>query len=559
MKVRLRDSGFLSANGETVVAPDKSWLEKPAILVYAGKFESLDGPVEITPEKMERLMKRHNERLQKHRMAVGEENVPVGAFPPLQLDHSNKASDTVGRVIGEMYVAEHTLPSGDIVSALFTKKVRVLGRENVEKVEDGRFYNMSIGADLEEGIFSELTITPFPAAENASFLAKGDKTFIKQIDHKGYLIDVYQDVDGFCAEAAGCIETAKTEAEAIAKVKKFLDKIKLSTQGATMKFWEKLITRLMGAHKLSAEDAEKKAKELGSEEAAKMAKEMEDEEKSASDKKEKMKKHLMDKDKMSESDADEKMSKMSDDEKKELGAKVDDEEKKLSAEKDEEGKKQLAARKDKLTQLSTDFRKSTETSRLSLNKSRIGVRLSALKAHGKITPAEVKKVDMDKLAASNDATIDAVLKSYEDREPVVHMGAVGSVTSEAASAVAKRLKMSKLEEETRMNMPSKRKKLMEEQPNPTQASEAVPPPPVAEEQHSDLEADYQNFSKMMDTEPDKEKVKGELRKFMEKCRKMGGNMDSSSSTEAEAHLSALAQQVKMMETQFEEAIKLAQQ
>lgn len=559
MKVRLRDSGFLSAKGETVVAPDKSWLEKPAILVYAGKFESLDGPVEITPEKMERLMKRHNERLQKHRMAVGEENVPVGAFPPLQLDHSNKASDTVGRVIGEMYVGEHTLPSGDIVSALFTKKVRVLGRENVEKVEDGRFYNMSIGADLEEGIFSELTITPFPAAENASFLAKGDKTFLKQIDHKGYLIDVYQDVDGFCAEAAGCIETAKTEAEAIAKVKKFLDKIKLSTQGATMKFWEKLITRLMGAHKLSAEEAEKKAKELGSDEAAKMAKEMEDEEKSASDKKEKMKKHLMDKDKMSESDADEKMSKMSDDEKKELGAKVDDEEKKLSAEKDEEGKKQLAARKDKLTQLSTDFRKSTETSRLSLNKSRIGVRLSALKAHGKITPAEVKKVDMDKLAASNDATIDAVLKSYEDREPVVHMGAIGSVTSEAASAVAKRLKMSKLEEETRMNMPSKRKKLMEEQPNPAQASEAVPPPPVAEEQHSDLEADYQNFSKMMDTEPDKEKVKCELRKFMEKCRKMGGNMDSSSSTEAEAHLSALAQQVKMMETQFEEAIKLAQQ
>ena len=77
---------------------DSSQLEKKVMLVYTGKFNSLDGEVEIKDEDIEKLASNHNGMLASlKRLAVGD--VPVKHYPPLQLDHSTSAKDTVGRLI----------------------------------------------------------------------------------------------------------------------------------------------------------------------------------------------------------------------------------------------------------------------------------------------------------------------------------------------------------------------------------------------------------------------------------------------------------------------------
>lgn len=319
-----------------------------------------------------------------------------------------------------------------------------------------------------------------------------------------------------------------------------------------MTFWQKLQKKVMDSFKLSDKEAEEKMRQLQPNEVEKMQKEMEDEEKKMAAEKEKMKKHLMDSEKMSDKDADDKLAKMSDDEKKEMSSKMAAKD----AEEEEKKKSEMSTRNENLKKLSADMRASSERVRLAAVKSKITVRLSALKSQGKITPAEVKKIDVSKLSASNEATVDAVLKSYEDREPVIHMGAMGSLTGEDASSLAKKIKLSTIESEARMNMPSKRAKLMDEKAK--MAGEEETNIHIDTTPHVDMEADYQAFAKMMDEGHDKEVVKKHVKDMMDKCRKMGGNMDQKMSSEAESEMSALAEEVKKMQTQLEEYVKLAE-
>ena len=161
------------------------------MLVYTGKFNSLDGEVEIKDEDIEKLATNHNGMLASlKRLAVGD--VPVKHYPPLQLDHSTSAKDTVGRLVGDLEVGEHTTPEGKY-KALFGK-VRILGKENVEKVMDGRWTHVSIGADLESHKITELTITPFPAAADASLLSK-NRLQKFEVGDKAKIIRDLQDVD----------------------------------------------------------------------------------------------------------------------------------------------------------------------------------------------------------------------------------------------------------------------------------------------------------------------------------------------------------------------------
>ncbi len=86
----------------------KTTLDKPAMLVYTGSFESMDGPVEIKDEDIEKLASNHNTLLAKlSRLASGD--VHPKHNPPIQLDHSTSARDTVGRLVGNLTVGEHTI------------------------------------------------------------------------------------------------------------------------------------------------------------------------------------------------------------------------------------------------------------------------------------------------------------------------------------------------------------------------------------------------------------------------------------------------------------------
>jgi hypothetical protein len=370
MKINLA-SGNIGLEAGTTNQTDKR-----ALLVYAGVFKSMDGEVEITPAHIEVLIANHNAKL----AALGD-TVRMADYPPIQLDHSTSAKDTVGRLIGPLELGTH-----NGVVALFGN-VRILGLENWEKVADGRWTHLSIGADLDLGELQELTITPFPAAKNACLLS-----------------------------AKGAVSMAK-------KVK-----------------------RLMENEKISEDEAKEKLSKMTDEEKTKLGADEDEDDKTK-----------LSGDKDADEDEDDKTKLSGDkdaDDKAKLAAelsakKLEDEEKDA-----EEKKKAIASDegKAKLSAALKGFQSQAGNVRLALRAANIQSRFARLRSCAKVSPAELKKMDFVKLAASNNETLEAVLKTYEDREPVIHVGQYGSLKATSASQIAKEVKLSSLEAETRANM-----------------------------------------------------------------------------------------------------------
>lgn len=368
--IRLNSGSLLSEKHDGEIP---SALERKARLVYEGTFDSMDGEVEVTNEDLQRLVDNHNSLFSKLKRMALQGDVPVAHCPPMQLDHSTSARDTVGRVIGELSLGDYTDEDGTAKKAVFGV-VRFLGKENVEKAIDGRWAQLSVGADFAAGKLSELSVTPFPAAANASLLSK---------------------------------------------------KIKLA-EGEDMN--DKLKKHLMENCKMSAEEADKA---IGH-----------------------MRKHLMDADKSDEKAADEKLSKATDDEVKEHLARYTkhlEDEKTKDTDKAKIQMSRLAALKVK----STELLAKSEGTTLASARVAINSRLTRLKASAKITPAEMKKIDIDHLAKSEDKVVDAVLKSYEDREPVIMTGLTGT-TKATNITMMKKAEMENLEREMRANMSLKK-------------------------------------------------------------------------------------------------------
>lgn len=177
---RLRDAGAI---GEVVRRPmgeeSPAMIEREALLVYAGTFlakgdaDNPDGiEVVVTPEQIKALVTKHNSMLGKIKRFIGNivgDSMVMKYFPPIQLDHTYSAWDTVGRLVGDLKLVQHKHFDGTEVPGVMGT-VRILGKENVERVNDGRWTHLSIGADFDNSRIQELTITPFPAAGQASFL-----------------------------------------------------------------------------------------------------------------------------------------------------------------------------------------------------------------------------------------------------------------------------------------------------------------------------------------------------------------------------------------------------
>ena len=356
--------------------------DRPAMLVYAGKFESMDGPVEVTADHIALLVKNHNARLEK----LGNK-AKMKDYPPIMLDHSTSARDVVGRLVGPIALSEFEgAPS-------ITGNVRILGKENIERVEDGRWTHLSIGADLEEGIFHELTITPFPAAANAALLSKESAMAKKKF--------------GSTDAPKGVTSGEPTDDKKLKKLTEDEDEDdkKLSTEEGENE-----------TQKPTEDDQklEHPAATVGGIRGA------------------------------SDEDADCNLSDDSD----------EDDKTKLSEDDEDEDEKEMK-------KLSGGFAAKAASVRLAMRKSSIHSRLSALRAEAKITPAEMKKIDLVRLASATDATVDAVLESYKNRQPVIHTGIFGSVKAETAAQLAAKVKskeMTKLEAESRARFSSLGKK-----------------------------------------------------------------------------------------------------
>ena len=362
--------------------------ERRALLCYTGKFDSMDGEVEITPDHLKRLVENHNARLK----ALGSQ-VKITDYPPVQLDHSTSAEHTVGRLVGPLELGTH---DGQV--AMFGH-LRILGSDNLERVNDGRWSNLSIGADLDSGELQEISITPFPAARKACLLSAkfGGKSMNPLCK---YLMD-----------------TEKIDQE---EAMKRLEDMDDEGKEALKKKMQKRLSEEEDAEKakLAAEEEEKAKLAAEEEEKAKLAAEEEEKAKLAAEEEEKAKLAA------------------EEEEKNRLSADNDDDDK-------EEMKKHLSKASSRLKSFS-----------LSLRKAKIGNTLARLKSEGRICPAEVKKIDIAKLAASTPETVDAVLATYEAREPIVHMGQYGTLKGLSAEDMANQIKMTELEAETRANMAS---------------------------------------------------------------------------------------------------------
>lgn len=482
MLVKLKSGAFQGA----VVGSEKDVsLTKPALLVYAGQFESADGPVEVTPEAIDRVVAAHNAfvvaKEQQHGGAM-----PLAECPPLQLDHSRSAHDTVGRVVGQVRRDMHQLDDGRIVPAVFGN-VTILGAENCDKVNDGRWGALSLGFDLDSGSIHECTITPFPAARGASIKLTGkteenggmDKAKLKAYltgskgmsddDATAHLFKLEGDADGMAALAAECDE----------------HEAKLS------------------AEKTAAEEKEKE------EAAAKLA----------------------------------------------------------AAAKEREVK--LTAARTELTTLSAGFATVATATRVKMREGRILARLSKLRAAAKVTPAEIKKVDLAKLAASDDAAVEMVLKTYEDREPVVMVGQLGSIKAVNLADLGKTKRLTQLEAETRANMSLLRAK----SDKGAELSAAAPGARIdsstrlaapAVDPNGDaafLEQEFGEVCTLMDGGRGDE-AKLRIKAFMLKLMALGGAAAEQAETEkeaadAEARLSAVAEDLAKMQAAFDSLHKLA--
>lgn len=592
--VRLKESGHF--DGESKVAADKMSLDKPVLMVYTGKFESMDGPVEIKDEDIETLAANHNGFMSKlGRLASGE--VHPRHNPPLQLDHSTSARDTVGRLVGNLSVGEHVLEDGSKVKALMGT-ARVLGKENVEKVEDGRWTHLSGGFDLENHKVSELTITPFPAAAEAHMLSKA--RLHKDILYMEHDIRVYPaEKDGTSKwrwETRWSSGVADSEASAVADAKKSIDEFH--------KFNPELRAWMMDISRMAKKDVSlpghldealwQKARRAY-DEAVKGGSKIDDQwafimdwykknggrlsqgeehmgykdlkEKAALY--EKARKHLTEHKKMSEEDAEkhleaakpEELTAMGKEHDEHLKHMAEDEEKKREEEKKLAAR--LAAHKPALIKLAKGFKESAGKAQLAEKSSKISFRLSQLRAQAKITPAEIKTIKIDELAAKADDVINAALSSYDKRLPVIDTGLIGSTKAMSPAQLASSLKkmgMERKELETRLNMPSKREEALKRLKEIEEQEKKM-----GDHEHHALHADdgdddkhfesaYMHHKKLSD-EGKHDEAKEHLRSYMKSLhsKHMG---DAGSISDPTPAMSALAAEVKNMQNEFTEFVKL---
>lgn len=481
-------------------------LERDAVFCYEGRFIDMDGNVvKVTADKLGRLAKNHNSGYQMalaEAVAAGKTEVDPAQCPPVQVDHSTSGWDTVGRVFGLLRLVEGYVPRAGArpVTAL-VGPVRFLGEDNCERASDGRWATLSTAADFDEGIFTEITVTPFPAAKSAKLLSEGKE--------KGDAMDPKEK--------------------------------------------EKLKRHLTECKKMSAEDADKHLAALSDEDSKKLSAEADEEEGK--------KKLAAEKD-----EADKKLAAEKDEADKKLAAEEKDKEAKLATERAANVTRLASTAKAGVVKLARDMRKGFKESRLESRKSGIITRLATLRASAKITPAEIKKLDVSKLSAKTEPELESFFESLENREPVVMVGQRGTAKAEPIAKLAAQQAKTNSKVERLSAMPFTARALgkkygveTDEHGNVKSTSTRLVEGAPIQKQHEEPDGDsmgrlnscFAEACKFMD-EGKREDAMRHLKDWMMSSRNGGTELP----TEAGARMSALAEHNKKLENQFEELVKL---
>lgn len=616
--VRLFNSGFLGdAAGQVIPATDLPapsaltaletdvYVERPCLLVYDGEFESMDGEVTITAAQVKRLVRNFNSFSDKFKRFTGLQVVPLKDCPPMQLDHAVTADKTVGRVVGPLWEAEIEIED-DATGEIKTRVgafgwTRVLGRENVEKVNDGRWIHVSVGADFGKGKLNELSFTPFPAAPHAALLsrfrmkkntrlsegnpvepseaekatqevlarkaaegdggggdqpgaqpAQGTKSVTRITIEEESGPNPGGDVETTTAEPPKNDKTPGSGDPALANKG---DDMSYKASKARMEVYEKCRTKLAEQNPdESDEQREERLASMSFEDAERMAAGESGDPAPGGGEPQKV-----DETQMAEGDGEDKPTPAQDgdDVKKDPPAELEGDDGNAGAS-DEENKKKL----DRLAKLSALKEQNTKLSsalkmvRLAEKKAKLGARLSGLRMSGKITPAEIKKINIDELVGKSNEAVEAVLLSYSQRQPVIDPRIYGTTAATDIGSLSKQMRFAQKEAEvmarssihkaTKKNLSKKGVRLSE-----TETEDAIAERvrnQVAEDRHgvsgSHL-GELQIIHRCME-EGDLEGAKTKLGEYMTRL-KPAEEVEQPSDTDGEKHLSALAETIKPVE------------
>ncbi len=604
MKVRLLQSGDIST-ATTPAALVQGVLEREAIFVYEGTFQSMDGEVTVSAEQLRKLAANHNARynLSILKAASLGKDMNLADCPPVQVDHSASGWDTVGRVVGPLAVVDYVAQAGKEPVAALMGRLRFIGEENCERASDGRWTHLSVGADFEEGVLNELTVTPFPAAANAVMLKaeKLSRQIYKKVEINteevgGGKWKVSLEIDGDGEEIpekfdsnAAAFKAAKAyiddvlgtdndlSAKRISKMKRLAvkrgDKFKFDWDGpATV-----VVLEVTGTNALIAR--------VGHEAGDKIlvpVSELETDGKRLSQgegmDKEKLKAHLKKKG-MSEEEADKHLASCDEEKMKKLAAEAEEDDKKMAADEKEKADKLAAEEKEKaeklaaeeneekekaarmsaaklgFTRLAKGMKKGFSSAKLEARKNGIAQRLSALRATNKLTPAEQKNIDVVKLSAKSDLEVSAFFSAFEAREQIVPLGQFGSAKAEPVAKIAVERKKLSRKQEHLNNMPFTKSalgdRLGKEVPEPAPVVRMTVDPAAGDVEN--LNSRFASVCKMMD-EGKREDALNALKGWMESQRYASD--DGVVGDESMARMSALAEENKKLQNQFEELVTL---
>lgn len=431
-------SGVGHFSSSAPILEGEGWIERDSLLIYTGLHESMEGPVDVNEGHIDLLVANHNARLDKFRKGAAE--VPLKACPPLQLDHSTSAAVTVGRVTGqlrkEQFLDEET---GSLCFGAFGP-VRVLGRENVEKVKDGRWIHQSIGADLDVGKLNELSIVPFPAALSASFLSARQARLATNNSAKAEGAKKMTFIERLKAKFKFSQPEQATEREQ--KLRAYLAAEKGMTDDDACKHMAEMDDESMSKLSGDMDAHDQKLAAAAAEEAAKLSGATGDENTVTTEKKDA---NLAADPDPKEETEEEKTAK--------LAAAASANGIKLQAAAPASSSQFSAEEKASFVKMAAGFKATAAGAQLAAKQAQLSARISGLRMSAKITPAEIKKIDLVKLSGENEATIQAIFKSYEDREPVILAGVIGSSKARTVGELTSEIRMSEIEMRARQNMP----------------------------------------------------------------------------------------------------------
>jgi hypothetical protein len=158
---------------------DLSKADFKALMLTPGTFESMTGPVEVTAEDVRKLHAKYNERLEGEFITQGPKRGRLAKF----FNRSPNGSD-LSEVLGIQVRTDHTFGQADAVKGRVLGRVwlmhaeddeqvelwgtlRILGHENVVKVMDTRYNNLSVTYNPETYEMIEISFVAAGACPEA--------------------------------------------------------------------------------------------------------------------------------------------------------------------------------------------------------------------------------------------------------------------------------------------------------------------------------------------------------------------------------------------------------